>query len=70
MASTLLCSVPDLEGGRIFRPHMAAVVEPGGADVGVAQPLLDLGDVRLVFLGVGGGGGAQVVDAEALYEAC
>ncbi len=32
----------------------------------MAQPLLDLGDVGLVFQGVGGGGGAQAVDAEAL----
>lgn len=64
MASTRLCSVADLEGGRILRPQVPAVVEPGGADVGMAQPLLDLGDVGLVLEGVGGGGGAQAVDAE------
>lgn len=32
----------------------------------MAQPLLDLGDVGLVLQGIGGGGGAQAMDAEAV----
>ena len=41
------------------RPGMAFVVEPGGGNVGVAKPFLDLGDIGLVFEGVGGSGGPE-----------
>lgn len=53
-------------GGRVLRAHLASVVEAGGADVGVAQPLLDLGDVGLVLQRVGRGGRAQAMHAEAV----
>ena len=44
---------------------MAPVVEPGGADVGVAEPLLDAGDVGLVLKGIGRRGSAKAVYPEA-----
>ena len=44
------------------------VVQPGGGDVGVAQPLLHLGNVGAVRQGVGRGGGPQRMDAEALHR--
>src|ERR1700730_16811422 len=31
----------------VFRPHLGPVVEACGGDVGVAQPFLELGDIRL-----------------------
>ena len=43
-------------------PALAPVVEAGGADVGVAEPVLDAGDVGFVVEGVGGGGGPEGVD--------
>lgn len=42
-------SVAHLEGWRIFRSRLAPVVDTRGTDVGMAQPLLDLGDIGLVF---------------------
>ena len=45
---------------------VAAVVEPGGADVGVAEPVLDTSDVGLVLEGVGGGRGPERMD-DALH---
>ena len=50
-------SVANPERGAILGPACAAVVEPGGADVGVAEPVLDASDVGVVLEGVGGGGG-------------
>ena len=43
------------------------IVNPCGGDVGVAEPFLHLGDVRLVVERVGRGGGPQRVrpDLEA-----
>ena len=54
--------VADAERGAVLGPAVASVVEPGGADVGVAEPVLDAGDVGLVLEGVGGGGGPERVD--------
>jgi hypothetical protein len=34
---------------------LAAVIQPGGGDIGVAQPLLHFGDIRLMIQGIGGG---------------
>lgn len=51
-------SVAHLVSGRVLRTRLAFVVEAGGADVGVPQPLLDLGDVGFVLQGIGGGGGS------------
>ncbi len=35
-------------GRTILRTHLAAILEAGGEGVGVAEPLLDLGDIGLV----------------------
>jgi len=40
------------------------IVDPGGGNVGVAEPLLDLGDVGVVIEGVGSGRGAEPVRAD------
>ena len=44
-------SVADPERGAVLGPALAPVVEAGGADVGVAEPVLDAGDVGLVLEG-------------------
>ena len=59
-------SVADAERGAVLGPAVAPVVEAGGADVGVAEPVLDAGDVGLVLEGVGGGRGPERVD-DALH---
>jgi hypothetical protein len=48
----------------VFRPRLAVIVDAGGGDVGVAQPLLDLGDVGLIVERVGGGGRPQQVGVD------
>ena len=40
------------------------VVDAGGGDVGVAEPLLELGDVRLVVERIGGGRRAKCMGAD------
>ena len=60
-------SIDDLEGGGILQAVLAFVVEAGGGDVGVAEPILDFGDVGPVFEGVSGGGGAEAVGAEVFH---
>ena len=57
--------VPHPKRRRVGRPGVAPVVEPGGADVGVAEPLLDAGDVGLVLKGIGRRGSAKAVYPEA-----
>jgi hypothetical protein len=56
-------SVRHAEGGAVG-PGAAAVVEPGGRRVGVAEPLLDLAEVGAAVQGVGGRRGPQGVRAE------
>ena len=56
-----------LKVGGILRAVLAFVVEAGGGDVGVAQPVLNFGDVGAVFEGVGSGGGAQAVGTEVFH---
>ena len=51
--------VGDPEGRAVLWTHPATVVERGRGDVGVAEPLLHLGNVCLVVEGVSGGHGAQ-----------
>ena len=46
---------------------VAFIVQPGGGDSGVAQPLLDLGDIGAVQQGVGRRCGPQRMDAEAAH---
>ena len=50
-------SVADPERGAVLGPACTPVIEAGGADVGVAEPVLDACDVGVVLEGVGGGGG-------------
>src|SRR5689334_3605267 len=57
-------SVINLKRWTVFRPRLAVIVNPGGGDVGVAKPLLDLGDVSLVVERVGGSGRAQRMGAD------
>jgi hypothetical protein len=42
-------SVIHLERRTVFRPRRAVILDAGGGDVGVPQPFLDLGDVRLMI---------------------
>jgi len=55
--------IAHLEGRRVLGLHFAPVVDAGGGDVGVTEPLLDLGDVGLVVERIGGGCRAQRVNA-------
>jgi len=48
-------SVINLERRTILRAGLAVIVDAGGGDVGVTEPLLDLGDVGLVVQRIGGG---------------
>jgi hypothetical protein len=48
-------SVIDLKCRTILRARLAVIVDAGSGDVGVAEPLLDLGDVGLVVERIGGG---------------
>ena len=52
--------------GAVFGPGAAPVVEPGGRDVGVAQPFLDLAQVGAPVQGVGGGRGPQGMEDRSL----
>jgi hypothetical protein len=61
-------SIVHLESGAILRPSLAVVVDAGSGDVGVAEPLLDLGDVGLVVERIGGGGRAQRMGANLKAE--
>ena len=53
MAESL--SVIHLKGWAVLGPRFAVIVDAGGGDVDVAEPLLHLGDVGPVIEGVGGG---------------
>ena len=57
-------SVGDLERRAVLRPRAPVIVDARGGDVGVAEPLLHLGDVGLVIERVGGGGRAQRMRAD------
>ena len=50
-------SVANSERRAVLGPARAPVIEPGCAYVGVAEPVLDAGDVGVVLEGVGGGRG-------------
>lgn len=45
-------------------PRLPVIVQPRGADVGVAKPFLHLGDVGFVIQGIRGGRGPQGMDTE------
>jgi hypothetical protein len=48
-------SILDMKCRAVLGPRFAAVVKPGGRDVGVPEPLLHFGNIRLVRKRVGGG---------------
>ena len=54
-------SISNLERRAVLRPGAAVIVDARGGDIGVAKPLLHLGDVGLVVERVGGGGRPQGV---------
>jgi hypothetical protein len=58
--SALICItlVTDFKGWRILRLHFAPIIDACRRDIRVAQPFLDLGDVRFVVQRVGGGDSA------------
>ena len=51
-------SISNLERRAVLRPRAAMIVNARGGDIGVAEPLLHLGDVRLMIERVGSGGRA------------
>lgn len=57
-------SVAHFKCRRIFGFHFASIVDPGGRNIRVAQPFLDLREIGIVVEGVGGGGGAQGVGTD------
>jgi hypothetical protein len=54
------------KGRTLLRPTLPAVIEPGCGNVGMPEPLLHLGDVRVVRQSIRGGRGPQGMDAEAV----
>jgi hypothetical protein len=48
----------------VLWPGLAVIVDPGGGDVGVAEPFLHLGDVGLVIERVRSGGGPKRMGAD------
>ena len=62
-APRLRGSIGDLKR-RAVRLGAAVIVDPRGGDIGVAEPFLHLGDVRLVVERIGGGGRAQGMSAD------
>src|SRR5713226_4009627 len=57
----------DPEGGALLGPCLAPVVEARGGNIGVSEPLLNLGDIRFMRERISGGGGAQRMHAKAVY---
>ena len=57
-------SVIHLEGRTVLRARLAVIVDARGGNVGVSEPLLNLGDVGLVVERVGGGRRAQRMGAD------
>lgn len=54
------------EGRAVLGAHLAAIIHARGRNIGMSQPLLDLGDISVVLERVGSGGGAQRVRPEAI----
>ena len=51
--------IADLECRRILRLHFTPVIYSSRRNIGVAEPFLNLGHVRVVIQRIGGGGGAR-----------
>ena len=58
--------VRDFERGRVLRSVLAFVVQAGGGNVRMTEPLLDLRYVSPVFEGIGSCSGAEGVGAKRL----
>ena len=56
--------ISDLESRAILRPRPTVIVNARGADFGVGEPLLHLGDVGLVVERIGGRRRAERVSAD------
>ena len=46
MVRPLVLLILDLKGGAFFRPSSAFIIQPGRGNIGVAQPILHLGNIR------------------------
>ncbi len=57
-------SIGDSEGGAVLGAGLASVVEAGGGNVRMAEPLLDFAQVGAAVQGVRGRGGAQAETAQ------
>jgi hypothetical protein len=55
--------VRHLEGRAVFWPRLPMIVNPRCGNVGVTEPFLYLGDIRLMIERIGGGRGTQRVGA-------
>jgi hypothetical protein len=44
------------------------IVDAGGGDIGMAEPVLDLGDVGLIVECIGGGGRPERMPSPLLYS--
>jgi hypothetical protein len=53
------CLIGHLESRTVLRARLAVIVDAGGGDVGVPEPLLDLGNVGPVVERIGGRGRPQ-----------
>ena len=56
--------VAHFEGGRVFWLHFAPIVDAGGGDIGMAEPLLDLRDVGVVVQRIRRGCGSASMGAD------
>jgi hypothetical protein len=59
--------VSDPKSGTVLGPRLAAIVKSSRRDVGVAEPVLDLGDIGSNWKAVGGSGCPQRVNTEAVH---
>ena len=48
-------------------PALPPIIQPRGRNVGVSQPLLHLGNVRVMRQRIGGGRGTQRMHAETMH---
>ena len=63
-------SVIDLECRTVLRARLVVIVDAGGGDVGMTEPLLNLGDVGLVVERIGGGRRVQRMGADLEPQLC
>lgn len=63
-------SIRHLERRTVLGPRLAVIVDAGGGDIGMAEPLLDFGDVGLVIERIRGGCRAQPMGADLEPELC